>query len=67
MKGVSDLSERPGFFRPIVDAVPGGMARVYAAAEALFVQLADELKKYQVGWGRRMITVSVVAVLSYER
>jgi dynein heavy chain 2 len=50
MKGVSDLSERPGFFRPIVDAMPGGMARVYAAAEALFVQLADELKKYQVRW-----------------
>lgn len=24
MKGVSDLSERPGFFRPIVDAAPDG-------------------------------------------
>ncbi|KAG2426397.1 hypothetical protein HYH02_014824 [Chlamydomonas schloesseri] len=47
MKGVSDLSERPGFFRPIVDANPTGIARVYAAAEALFAQLADELKKYQ--------------------
>nr|BBC28429.1 cytoplasmic dynein 1b heavy chain [Yamagishiella unicocca] len=47
MKGVSDLSERPGFFRPIVDANPAGIARVYAAAEALFAQLADELKKYQ--------------------
>ncbi|GFR50179.1 hypothetical protein Agub_g12346, partial [Astrephomene gubernaculifera] len=47
MKGVSDLSERPGFFRPIVDANPAGIARVYAAAEALFAQLAEELKKYQ--------------------
>ncbi|KAG2486208.1 hypothetical protein HYH03_015170 [Edaphochlamys debaryana] len=47
MKGVSELSERPGFFRPIVDANPAGIARVYAAAEALFAQLADELKKYQ--------------------
>ncbi len=28
MKGVSDLSERPGFFRPIVDASPGGIAKV---------------------------------------
>nr|BCL66104.1 cytoplasmic dynein 1b heavy chain [Volvox africanus] len=47
MKGVSDLSEKPGFFRPIVDANPAGIARVYAAAEALFAQLAEELKKYQ--------------------
>ncbi|GLI62890.1 cytoplasmic dynein 1b heavy chain [Volvox africanus] len=47
MKAVSDLSERPGFFRPIVDANPVGIARVYAAAEALFAQLAEELKKYQ--------------------
>lgn len=46
-QGVSDLSERPGFFRPIVDANPTGIAKVYAAAEALFSQLADELKKYQ--------------------
>lgn len=27
MKGVSDLSERPGFFRPIVDASPAGIMR----------------------------------------
>ncbi len=47
MKGVSDLSERAGFFRPIVDSSSGGIARVYAAAEALFVQLTEELKKYQ--------------------
>jgi len=47
MKGVSDLSERPGFFRPIVDAAPQGIAKVYAAAEALFGQLAEELKRYQ--------------------
>nr|ADI46936.1 DHC1bm [Volvox carteri f. nagariensis] len=45
--GVSDLSERPGFFRHIVDANPAGIARVYAAAEALFALLAEELKKYQ--------------------
>lgn len=44
---MSDLSERAGFFRPIVDASPSGIAKVYAAAEALFTQLADELKKYQ--------------------
>ncbi|KAJ9505745.1 hypothetical protein QJQ45_029246, partial [Haematococcus lacustris] len=47
MKGVSDLSERPGFFRPIMDSNPAGIACVYAAAEALFNQLAEELKKYQ--------------------
>nr|ADI46856.1 DHC1bf [Volvox carteri f. nagariensis] len=47
ISGVSDLSERPGFFRPIVDANPAGIARVYAAAEALFAQLGEELKKYQ--------------------
>lgn len=46
MKGVSDLSERPGFFTPIVDGSTEGIAKVYAAAEALFAQLGDELKKY---------------------
>lgn len=47
MKGVSVLSERPGFFRPIADASPEGVARVYAAAEALFGRLEAELKNYQ--------------------
>ncbi len=47
MKGVSDLSERAGFFRAIVDSNPAGIARVYVAAEGLFTQLADELKRYQ--------------------
>jgi dynein heavy chain 2 len=48
MKGVSDLSERPGFFQSIVDSNTVGIAKVYAAAELLFTQLSDELKKYQV-------------------
>lgn len=45
---MSDLSERPGFFRPIVDTSPAGIARVYSAAEGLFTRLGDELKKFQV-------------------
>lgn len=49
MKGVSDLAERPGFFRPIVEANSEGVAKVYSAAEALFSRLADELRNYQVG------------------
>ena len=43
MKGASDLSERPGFFTPIVDGSTEGIAKVYAAAEALFAQLGDEV------------------------
>eukprot|EP00955_Chlamydomonas_euryale_P024627 259694-Chlamydomonas_euryale.AAC.8 len=46
MKGVSDLSERPGFFQPIMDANTAGIAKVYSAAEGLFAQLSDELKKF---------------------
>jgi dynein heavy chain 2 len=49
MKGVSDLSERPGFFRPIAECSPQGVARLYASAEALFAKLQEELKAYQVG------------------
>jgi dynein heavy chain 2, cytosolic len=48
MKGVSDLSDRAGFFRPIAEANPSSIAQVYSAVEALFVQLNEELKKYQV-------------------
>ena len=48
MKGVSNLSERAGFFQPIVDSNTDGIAKVYTAAEALFAQLGDEVKKYQV-------------------
>jgi hypothetical protein len=47
MRGVSDLSERPGFFRAIADCCPG-VARLYASAEALFARLQEELKGYQV-------------------
>ncbi|KAG1663699.1 hypothetical protein FOA52_013267 [Chlamydomonas sp. UWO 241] len=46
MKGVSDLSERPGFFQPIMDSNTAGIAKVYSAAEGLFAQLSDELKKF---------------------
>ena len=48
-KGVSDASEKPGFFRGMVDSQNGasGCARVYEKTEALFVKLADELKRYE--------------------
>jgi dynein heavy chain 2 len=47
-KGVSDASEKPGFFRGMVDSLIGaaGCAKVYEKTEALFVKLADEQKKY---------------------
>ncbi len=48
-QGVSDLSERAGFFRAIADATPAALAHVYNDAEGLFARLAAELKKYQVG------------------
>ena len=48
MKGVSNLSDRSGFFRQIAEANPSSVAQVYSAVEALFVQLNEELKKYQV-------------------
>lgn len=49
MKGVSDLSERAGFFRPIANSAAAAAARVYEGAETLFTRLGEELKKYQVG------------------
>ena len=47
-KGVSDASEKPGFFRGMVDSPDGaaGCAKVYEKTEALFAKLADEQKKY---------------------
>jgi dynein heavy chain 2, cytosolic len=48
MKGVSDLSDRSGFFCQIAEANPISVAEVYSAVEALFVQLNEELKRYQV-------------------
>jgi hypothetical protein len=53
MRGVSDLSERPGFFRAIADCCPAGVARLYSSAEALFARLQEELKAYQVRRRRR--------------
>jgi dynein heavy chain 2 len=48
-KGVSAASEKPGFFRGMVDSPAGaaGCARVYEKTEALFVKLADEHKRYE--------------------
>ena len=48
-KGVSDASEKPGFFRGMVDSPIGaaGCAKVYEKTEALFVKLADEQKRYE--------------------
>jgi dynein heavy chain 2 len=47
-KGVSDASEKPGFFRGMADSPVGaeGCAGVYEKTEALFAKLADEQKKY---------------------
>ena len=39
MQGVSDASERPGFFRQIMDSNVTNIAKAYADAEALFAQL----------------------------
>jgi hypothetical protein len=39
MQGVSEASERPGFFKRIVEANVSGIAKAYAAAETLFGQL----------------------------
>ena len=38
-QGVSDASERPGFFRQIMDSNVPNIAKAYADAEALFGQL----------------------------
>ena len=48
-KGVSDASEKAGFFRGMMDSAVGaaGCAKVYDRTEALFVKLADEQKKYE--------------------
>ena len=47
-KGLSEASEKPGFFRGMIDSSVGaaGCAKVYEKTEALFVKLADEQKKY---------------------
>ena len=49
LKGVSDASEKAGFFRGMMDSAVGaaGCAKVYDRTEALFVKLADEQKKYE--------------------
>jgi hypothetical protein len=39
MQGVSEASERPGFFKRIMEANVPGIAKAYAAAETLFGQL----------------------------
>ena len=38
-QGVSEASERPGFFKRIMEANVSGISQAYAAAEALFDQL----------------------------
>ena len=39
VQGVSEASERPGFFKRILEANVSGIAKAYAAAESLFGQL----------------------------
>lgn len=39
MQGVSEASERPGFFKRIMETNVSGISKAYAAAEALFEQL----------------------------
>ena len=39
VQGVSDVSEKPGFFRQMADINLVGIARVYQNAEALFAKL----------------------------
>ena len=39
LQGVSEASERPGFFKRIMDKNVPGIAAAYAAAEALFDEL----------------------------
>ena len=39
LQGISDASEKPGFFRQMADTNLVGIARVYQAAEALFAKL----------------------------
>ncbi|DBA90074.1 TPA: hypothetical protein ACH3X2_004335 [Trebouxia sp. C0005] len=48
-KGVSEASERPGFFKRIMEANVSGIAKAYAAAETLFGQLQAEPIKW-AGW-----------------
>jgi hypothetical protein len=57
MKGVSDLSERPGFFRAIAECSPQGVVRLYTSAEALFAKLQEELKAYQVAAAAQPVLV----------
>ena len=39
LQGVSEASERPGFFKRIMEVNAAGVAKAYAATEALFAQL----------------------------
>lgn len=39
LQGVSEASERPGFFKRIMETNVSGISKAYAAAEALFEQL----------------------------
>jgi dynein heavy chain 2 len=48
MKGVSDLSERAGFFRPIAEGAAAAATRVYEGVELLFAKLAAQLTIHQV-------------------
>ena len=50
-KGLSEASEKPGFFRGMMDSSVGaaGCAKVYEKTEALFVKLADEQKNTLIG------------------
>jgi hypothetical protein len=63
MRGVSELSERPGFFRAIADCCPAGVARLYSSAEALFARLQEELKAHQVTTGGAAAPVSAAPPL----
>ncbi|KAL3130926.1 hypothetical protein ABBQ38_000251 [Trebouxia sp. C0009 RCD-2024] len=49
LQGVSEASERPGFFKRIMEANVPGISKAYAAAEALFEQLQMEPAKW-AGW-----------------
>ena len=46
---MSVLSEKAGFFKPMVDRSARGVARVYEHAEVLFARLGEEQKKL-VDW-----------------
>ena len=45
MKGVSDLSERPGFFKRVCLCDPAGVAKAHADAEAALARAAAEARR----------------------